>query len=76
MGIESLNTAAWAAGFAMATSDEPVEQKTSSTETEPASWQTGAAVLRPTSTEVHAKSGPSPTEWVKGMFSLGRRAPA
>lgn len=76
MGIESLNTAAWAAGFAMASGDDPAEPVKSSAKTAPVSWQAGEAVLRPTTFDAPAKSSVSPTEWVKGMLSLGRRATA
>lgn len=72
MGMETLNNAARAAGFAMAASDEPHEvARTEDT----AQWRPGEAVLMyepPTLGRV-----PRVGDWVKGVLSLlGRRAPA
>jgi hypothetical protein len=76
MGIEALNNAAWAAGFAMAADDLPGEEKPE-VKTPATAWQTGGAVLRIEAAPALAKGASTPTEWVKGVFySFGRRAPA
>ncbi len=77
MSIETLNSAARAAGFAMAMSDEPAEE-VKAQEQPAAEWHPGEPILL---------KGPEPaaagepkatlTDWVKGVFtSIGRRAPA
>jgi hypothetical protein len=73
MGIEALNSAARAAGFAMAASEEPyaeveVEVKPAETQSRP-----GEAVPRSEAAGIAPRVG----EWVRGMLGLfGRRAPA
>ena len=61
MGMETLNSAARAAGFAMAASDEPYAQ-----------WRPGEAILLhayPTQRK------PGSGDWLKGVLGLfGRRA--
>lgn len=78
MGIETLNTAARAAGFAMATSDEVAEEKKAEAkvETETESWRSGEAILLAPATS-DAKAVPSTADWLKGLLGMsGRRAPA
>jgi len=76
MSIETLNSAARAAGFAMAMSDEPAEESKTEEKPENASWRPGEAILLDP-TETTAKAAASFAERVKGVFgALGRRAPA
>ena len=78
MGMETLNTAARAAGFAMASdeflNDGIPEQPVAETN----AWRPGEAVLLGQGQErADAKAGPSFTDWIKGLFgTAGRRAPA
>jgi hypothetical protein len=78
MSIETLNTAARAAGFAMATSDEPAEE-TKPQEQSATGWHPGEPVLLQ-GTGAPSADEPAKTslsDWVKGVFtSIGRRAPA
>ena len=69
MGIEALNSAARAAGFAMAAYAEvEVEVKPAETQSRP-----GEAVPRSEAAGIAPRVG----EWVRGMLGLfGRRAPA
>jgi hypothetical protein len=74
MGMETLNSAARAAGFAMAASDEPYQQAETG-KTENAEWRPGEAVLRtvPVRQQPHHRTG----DWLKGLLGLfGRRIPA
>jgi hypothetical protein len=76
MSIETLNSAARAAGFAMAMSDEPAEENKSEDKLESGSWRNVEAILL-NQTEAPAKVGASFADRVKGVFgALGRRAPA
>jgi hypothetical protein len=76
MSIETLNSAARAAGFAMAMSDEPVEEGKTEEKLESSGWRPGEAILLE-QTEATAKVGASFADRVKGVFgALGRRAPA
>lgn len=72
MGMETLNSAARAAGFAMAASDEPYEEV--KTEVKVADWRPSEAVTLTKLGPAHPhKSG----EWFRTMLSLlGLRAPA
>lgn len=75
MGIETLNTAARAAGFAMASSEEAAQEAKVEAKPDVEGWRSEASLLdaEPRKTKVHA----SPAEWLKGLFGLsGRRAPA
>jgi hypothetical protein len=77
MGIEALNSAARAAGFAMATPDDdtPVDELVAETVVEPA-WRPGAPLLlgAPGIPQAHSLSV---AEWLKGLFgSVGRGTPA
>jgi hypothetical protein len=72
MGIEALNSAAWAAGFAMAGSEEAFEDTFEGTgataKTVEARWTPGEAVLvrEPTAEK---------SDWLKALLGLfGRRA--
>jgi hypothetical protein len=70
MGIEQLNSAAWAAGFAMAASEEDFEDGCVVVEPVEAQWTPSRAVV---------VRGPAPedrTDWLRALLSLfGRRAP-
>jgi hypothetical protein len=76
MSIETLNTAARAAGFAMATSEEASQESKAEAQPEAEAWRAGEAILlkqEPQSTVPKASAG----DWVKGLFGVfGRRAPA
>jgi hypothetical protein len=75
MGIETLNSAARAAGFAMAASDEPYEEIGADAKAVETQWRPGEAVLL----DGPPKFGRRPgiVDWVKGALGLfGRRAPA
>jgi hypothetical protein len=78
MGIETLNTAAHAAGFAMAASDEVVQEGKSEAKAETESWRSGEAILlAPEAADDAEKSAPSTADWLKGLLGMsGRRAPA
>jgi len=70
MGIEALNSAARAAGFAMAASEEPyAEAEAKPGETQ---WRPGeAALIEP------ERTGFRIGDWMRSMLGLfGRRAPA
>jgi hypothetical protein len=70
MGMETLNSAARAAGFAMAASDEIGTER----KAEPATWQAPEPVLDQASA---GKPQLSLMDWIKGLFGAsGRRAPA
>jgi hypothetical protein len=76
MGIETLHTAARAAGFAMAASDDAAEEKKAEVTAEPESWRSGETVLLAQDTP-DAKPVPSTADWLKSLFGIsGRRAPA
>jgi hypothetical protein len=76
MSIETLHTAARAAGFAMAASDEVAEEKQAEAKGETEGWRSGEAVLLAADTPA-VKSVPSTAEWLKSLFGIsGRRAPA
>jgi hypothetical protein len=75
MGIETLNNAARAAGFAMAASDEPYEEAREGlveTQVDERIWQSQALVAAPSAEERHHKG-----EWLRSMLGLvWGRAPA
>jgi hypothetical protein len=73
MGIEALNSAAWAAGFAMAASDEPyAEVKVEEARAAETQWRPGEAMLP---REV-IKPTPRAGDWVRNLLGLfGRRVP-
>jgi len=76
MSIETLNTAVRAAGFAMATSDEPADDgKPVLPQGE--AWRPGEAVLLTLDETVAGKASPTIAERLKGVLGLlGRGAPA
>ena len=78
MSIETLNTAARAAGFAMATSDEASQESKAEAKPETETLASDEAMLldqEPLGTQ--PKAAFSATYWVKSLFgALGRRAPA
>jgi hypothetical protein len=76
MGIEYLENAARAAGFAMAADEPSAEAVMASTPMDP--WRPGTVPLREDETDerLHDRQA-SFTDWVKGMVSPGgRSAPA
>jgi hypothetical protein len=76
MSIETLNTAARAAGFAMATSDEGSQESTVEAKPEAETWRSGEAILLPQDPQ-DAVPKTSATDWFKSLFGLfGRGAPA
>jgi hypothetical protein len=78
MGIETLNTAVHAAGFAMATSDEPADDPRPDKLLQSEAWRPGeAALLSPDDAAASKASPPSIAERLKGVLGLlGRGAPA
>ena len=71
MGMEALNNAARAAGFAMAVSEEPVAESAGEAKPEQEAWRAGQPML------TAAKPGPSTIERVRSFLGLfGRGAPA
>jgi len=68
MGIETLNSAAWAAGFAMACED-PMEDIGSAARAADARWRPGEAVTA-------RRSRVDRADWIKALLGLfARRAP-
>ncbi len=78
MGMETLNNAAHAAGFAMVGSDDLFDEPKVEAKLEEKSWRPGEAVLlHAPPKEGQAKPHASMTEWIRGMLGVsGRRAPA
>jgi hypothetical protein len=78
MSIETLNTAVRAAGFAMATSEEPVDDgKPDKLPPQGEAWRPGEAVLLSLDETAAGKASPTITERLKGVLGLlGRGAPA
>jgi hypothetical protein len=75
MSIETLNTAVRAAGFAMATSDEPPDDPRPDKLLQSEAWRPGEAVLL--SPDEVVKAAPTIAERLKGVLGLlGRGAPA
>lgn len=75
MSIENLNTAVRAAGFAMAVSDEALDETKSDKQPQIEAWRPGEAIVL-TDDEV-AKAAPTIGDRLKGMLGLlGRSAPA
>jgi hypothetical protein len=74
MGMETLNNAARAAGFAMAASDEPYEEVKTEAKVEATGWRPSEAkMLAAGRLDGHHKAG----DWFRTMLGLfGRRAPA
>ena len=68
MGIEALNSAAWAAGFAMAGSEDAFEDTSATAKTVETRWTPGEAVL--------VREPPrEKSDWLKALLGLfGRRA--
>jgi hypothetical protein len=75
MGIETLNTAARAAGFAMASADEETGA-TTEMKPEMAAWRPGEGVLAASPVAVSKEDAQSVAGWVKGLFGMSDRAPA
>ncbi|MBO0742268.1 MAG: hypothetical protein J2P51_12670 [Hyphomicrobiaceae bacterium] len=74
MSIETLNSAVHAAGFAMATSDEPADDPRPDKLLQSEAWRPGEAVLSP---DEATKAAPTIAERLKGVLGLlGRGAPA
>jgi hypothetical protein len=78
MSIETLNTAVRAAGFAMATSDEPADDgKPDRLLPQGEAWRPGEAVLLSLDETAADKATPTIAERLKGVLGLlGRGAPA
>jgi hypothetical protein len=77
MSIETLNTAVRAAGFAMATSDEPPDDPRPDKLLQSEAWRPGEAVLLSPDEVAVAKAAPTIAERLKGVLGLlGRGAPA
>jgi hypothetical protein len=69
MGIEKLNSAAWAAGFAMAPPEDSFEEAGSAVKTVTTQWRPGEAVMV-------REPSIDRSDWLKALFGLfGRRAP-
>jgi hypothetical protein len=79
MSIENLNTAVRAAGFAMATSDEPSDEGKTGKHPESEAWRPGEPILL-TQDEVALSAQGKPASFagrLKGVLGLfGRSAPA
>jgi hypothetical protein len=76
MSMEKLNTAARAAGFAMATSDEGSQESKVEAKPETETWRSSEAILLHQDHQGGARKT-SATDWFKSLFGLsGRRAPA
>ena len=72
MGMETLNSAARAAGFAMAASDEPYEDVKAEVKVVEAQWRPGEAILLQADP---TQRKPGSGDWIKGVLGLfGRRA--
>jgi hypothetical protein len=78
MSIETLNTAVHAAGFAMATPDEPADDaKRDKPQALSEAWRPGEAVLLNLDEMAAGKAAPTIAERLKGVLGLlGRGAPA
>ena len=75
MSMETLNTAARAAGFAMA-SDEGLQESKVEAKPEAEAWRSSEAALLLQGPQEAAPKA-SATDWLKSLFGLsGRRAPA
>jgi hypothetical protein len=75
MSIETLNSAVHAAGFAMATADEPADDPRPDKLLQSEAWRPGEAVLL--CPDEAGKAAPTITERLKGVLGLlGRGAPA
>lgn len=74
MGMETLNSAARAAGFAMAASDEPYEEVKAEAQVDAASWRPSQAVML-TSDKVGRPLRMG--DWFRNVLGFfGRGAPA
>jgi hypothetical protein len=74
--METLNTAARAAGFAMAASDEGSQESKVVAKPETETWRSSEAILLPSEPQDATRKA-SATDWFKSFFGLsGRRAPA
>ena len=78
MGMETLNSAARAAGFAMAPPDEFLNESTPVAQTDSKPGRPNEAVLLdPILSAGHQKAPHGVGDWFKGMFgAIARRAPA
>ena len=78
MGIETLNNAARAAGYAMAASDDLLNSSTAEVRSESEAWRPGEAIMPSQAAPQSVGTLQVVTEWVKsrvfGVFSRG--APA
>ena len=76
MSIETLNTAARAAGFAMVT-DEASQESKAEAKAETETLRSDEDMLLQQEQLITAPKAPSTADWVKSLFgAFGRRAPA
>jgi hypothetical protein len=74
--METLNTAARAAGFAMATSDEGLQESKVEAKPEAEAWRSSEAIALPQDPQAATRKA-SAADWFKSLFGLfGRGAPA
>lgn len=78
MGMEKLNNAARAAGYAMATSDDLLNNGKPEAKPEADSWRPGEAIMASETASPSSNALHTVTDWVKGrvLGVLGRGAPA
>lgn len=78
MGMETLNNAARAAGYAMATSDDLLNNGKAEARPEIEAWRPGEAVMASQPAPSSSNTLHSVTDWVKGrvLGVFGRGAPA
>jgi len=77
MGIEALNNAARAAGFAMAAPDDPPEEEVARRPAIDTSWRPGTAVSLIAPTPLNVARPSQVSDWFKTMLgAAGRGAPA
>jgi hypothetical protein len=77
MGIEALNNAARAAGFAMAAPDDTPEEEVVARPVIEASWRAGTAVNLIAPAPLNVARPSQVTDWFKSMLgATGRGAPA
>jgi hypothetical protein len=77
MSIENLNTAVRAAGFAMATPDEPADENKPDKQLPSEAWRPGEAILLSQDESDAEKAAPTIGDRLKGVLGLlGRGAPA
>ena len=78
MGIETLNNAARAAGYAMATSDDLLSRSKSEPRPETEAWRPGEAIMPSQAKPEASGTVQAVSDWLKARLVsvLGRDAPA